>query len=96
MAVASTMLKLGTSAPDFNLVDVVTGDKISLQTFADKKALLVMFICRHCPYVKHVQDQLAQIGKDYKDRDIGIVAIGCNDPESYPEDAPDSLKEQAQ
>lgn len=90
------MLKLGTKAPDFNLVDVVTGDHISLKTFSAKKALLVMFICRHCPYVKHVQVEIAKIGQDYKERDLGIVAIGTNDPQSYPEDAPDSLKEQAQ
>lgn len=95
MAVPSTMLKLGTSAPDFNLVDVVSNASISLKTFTAKKALLVMFICRHCPYVKYVQSEIAKIGKDYQDRDIGIVAIGANDPQSYPEDAPDSLKEQA-
>ena len=55
-----------------------------------------MFICRHCPYVKHVQSEIANIGRDYKDKDIGIVAISCNDPEAYPEDAPESLKQQAQ
>lgn len=96
MAQESTMLPLGTKAPNFSLADVVSGQTISLDTFKDKKAVLVMFICRHCPYVKHVQEELARIGRDYKDKDVGIVAISSNDIESYPEDAPDSLKEQAQ
>ncbi len=90
------MLALGTQAPDINLKNVVTGKTLSLETFKDKKALLVMFICRHCPYVKHVQDQLAKLGNDYKDKDLGIVAISANDPEAYPEDAPESLAQQAQ
>jgi peroxiredoxin len=88
----STMLPLGTKAPDFNLTDVVSGQSISLATFADRKALFVMFICRHCPFVKHVQDQLASIGRDYADRALGIVAISSNDAENYPDDAPDKLK----
>jgi peroxiredoxin len=88
------MLPLGTSAPDFQLPDVVTGQSISLSTFADKPALLVMFICRHCPFVKHVQDELARLGKDYADR-IAIVAISANDAANYPEDAPDQLKAMA-
>ena len=93
---ASTMLPLGTKAPDFQLSDVVSGKIISLDTFADKKALLVMFICRHCPFVKHVQAQLAQIGKDYANSNVGIVAISANDAVNYPDDAPDKLKEMAQ
>jgi hypothetical protein len=64
-----------------------------LDTFAGKQALLVMFICRHCPFVKHVQSELAKIGKDYADSDVGIVAISANDAENYPSDAPDKLKE---
>ncbi len=92
----STMLALGTSAPAFSLSDVVGGEVVSLDTFASKKALLLMFICRHCPYVKHVQQELAKIGKDYADEDIGIVAIASNDAESYPADAPESLKEMAE
>jgi len=91
----STMLALGTPAPDFQLPDVVTGQTISLGTFAEKKALLVMFICRHCPYVKHVEKELAQLGQDYKDSDLGIVAISANDAAAYPDDAPDSLKAMA-
>ncbi|MBF2046611.1 MAG: thioredoxin family protein [Leptolyngbya sp. IPPAS B-1204] len=93
--VASTMLALGTPAPEFQLPDVVTGETISLASFADKTALLVMFICRHCPFVKHVQDELAAIGKDYQGKSLGIVAISANDVENYPEDAPNKLQEMA-
>ena len=91
----STMLPLGTKAPDFRLTDVVSGKTISLDTFASKQALLVMFICRHCPFVKHVQAELAQIGKDYADAEVGIVAISANDAANYPDDAPEKLKEMA-
>ncbi|WP_445634466.1 Putative peroxiredoxin [Nostoc sp. DSM 114161] len=89
---ASTMLPLGTKAPDFDLPEVVSGKATSLSTFADKKALLIMFICRHCPFVKHVQQELAQLGKDYFTSDLAIVAISANDAKNYPDDAPDSLK----
>ena len=75
----STMLDLGTSAPDFQLPDVVSGQTISLATFTDKKVLLVMFICRHCPFVKHIQQELARLGNDYQDKDVAIVAISSND-----------------
>lgn len=91
----STMLPLGTKAPDFNLSDVILSKNISLETFKDKKAILIMFICRHCPYVQHVKHEIAKIGKDYKDKNVGIVAISSNDPISYPEDAPESLKQMA-
>lgn len=92
---ASTMLVLGTPAPDFNLPDVVSGETVSLATFADKKALLVMFICRHCPFVKHIQEELARLGNDYFNSDLGIVAISANDAAKHPNDAPDSLQEMA-
>ncbi len=91
----STMLALGTQAPDIHLPDVVSGTTISLETFQHKKALLVMFICRHCPFVKHVQQQLAQLGQDYANTGLGIVAISSNDAEKYPDDAPESLKTMA-
>jgi len=91
----SVMVDLGTPAPAFHLPDVVTGNTISLDTFAGKTGLLVMFICRHCPYVKHIQDQLAQLGRDYQNKDLGIVAISSNDAEKYPDDSPESLKEMA-
>ena len=77
---ASTMKELGTNAPDFHLPDVVSGQTISLATFAAKKALLVMFICRHCPYVEHVKHELTRLGGDYAEKEVGIVAISANDP----------------
>jgi len=91
----STMLPLGTKAPDFALPDVITGKTVSLSDFAKRKALLVMFICRHCPYVKHVQNELARLGQDYDGKNIGIVAISANDAADHPDDRPASLKEMA-
>lgn len=88
----STMLPLGTKALDFHLEDVTTRKSISLETFKDMKALLVMFICRHCPYVQHIKEELAKIDKDYKDKSLGIIAISANDAKEYPDDAPKSLK----
>lgn len=95
MAMPSTMLPLGTPASAFELRDVVNGQTYSLDSFADKAALLVMFICRHCPYVVHVQEELARIGRDYKDTGLGMIAISSNDPVGYPDDAPPKLKEMA-
>ena len=92
----STMLPLGTAAPAFALPDVVTGRTISLKTFEDQQALLVMFICRHCPYVQHIQDGLARLGQDYASKRLGLVAISANDAANYPDDAPESLKAMAQ
>lgn len=89
----SNMTELGTKAPDFDLPDVVSGKRFTLKSFADKPALLVMFICKHCPYVVHVEKELAKLGKDY--RSIGVVAISSNDASVYHEDAPDGLREQA-
>jgi peroxiredoxin len=80
-------------APEFTLNDVVSGKPVSLATFAAKKALLVMFICKHCPYVVHVKDELIKLTRDYADKDLAIVAISSNDAEQYPDDAPASLKE---
>jgi peroxiredoxin len=92
----STMLALGTKAPDFALPDVVTGKTVHRDDFQDKKALVVLFICAHCPYVKHIEKGLAQLGHDYKDKPLGIVAISSNDAANYPDDAPAGLKKQAQ
>ena len=92
----STMLSLGTPAPDFALPDVTTQETISLNTFAGKKGLLVMFICNHCPFVKHVKQELANIGKDYVALGLGIVGISSNDVENYPDDSPEKLKQMAQ
>jgi peroxiredoxin len=87
------MLPLATKAPNFNLPDVSSGKTISLDQFKTKKALLVMFICRHCPYVQHIKYELAKLGNDYQNKDIGIVAISSNDAQNYPDDSPQSLKE---
>jgi peroxiredoxin len=89
------MLDLGTKAPDFALPDVVSGRTVSLSDFADKPGVLVMFICNHCPYVKHVRDGLAQMGRDYADSGIGIVAICANDPETHPGDSPEAMRVEA-
>ena len=91
----SSMLALGTRTPDFTLPDVVSGRQISRNDFAGQKALLVLFICAHCPYVVHVRDELARIGRDYAGKSLGIVAISANDIVNYPEDAPDKLKAMA-
>jgi thiol-disulfide isomerase/thioredoxin len=93
---ASTMMPLGTAAPDFLLPDVVSGREVSLADFSGSKALLVMFICRHCPYVVHVREELARLGKDYRTRGVGIVAINSNDTKGYPEDAPPLLAAMAE
>lgn len=93
---ASTMLPLGTAAPDFALPDTVSGRMITLADFRDRPALLVMFICQHCPFVKHIQDHLAQIGRDYSPQALGIVAISANDVEHYPHDSPAHLKTMAE
>jgi len=95
MAVPSTMLALGTKAPEFELPDVTDGRIVSLSDFEAKRALLVMFICRHCPYVKHVREELARLGRDFADSELAIVAISSNDAEEYPEDRPESLAEEA-
>ena len=92
LPVSSAMLPLGTQAPDFDLPDVASGHRVSLKTFQDREALLVMFICQHCPYVQHVKAQLAQLAKDYAGRNLGIVAISANDPQAYPVDAPEQLR----
>jgi len=91
----STMLSLETTAPDFALPDVVTGKTVRRDDFRGQKGLLVMFICTHCPYVKHIEKGLAQLGADYAGK-LGIVAISSNDAEHYPDDSPEGLKAQAQ
>jgi len=92
----STMVELGTIAPPFELTDVVSGRAVGRDDAAeDMRGLLVMFICVHCPYVKHVEQELARIGADYAGK-IGIVAISANDAAAYPEDSPAEMKKQAQ
>jgi peroxiredoxin len=92
----STMLELGTSAPDFSLQDAVTGKTVRRDDFNGKQGLLVMFICTHCPYVKHVNEGLAALGKDYAGKNIAIVAISSNDVATHPDDSPAGLKAQAE
>ncbi|WP_257275224.1 MULTISPECIES: thioredoxin family protein [unclassified Endozoicomonas] len=87
----SNMVALGSSAPDFELPEPSSGQSVSLQEVSKEKGVLVMFICNHCPYVIHIEDALVQLGKDYADRDLGIVAISANDAESYPDDAPENM-----
>ncbi|GAB4187920.1 MAG: thioredoxin family protein [Phycisphaeraceae bacterium] len=89
----STMLPLGTQAPDFALPDT-DGKTVTLDDFKDAKALLVMFICNHCPYVIHVADELAKLGQDYQDKGVGIVAICSNNIETHPQDSPEKMKEE--
>ena len=92
----STMLELGVTAPDFTLTDVVTGKTVSRNGFRGQKALLVIFICAHCPYVKHIEKGLAALGKDYAGQPMGIVAISSNDAVTHPADSPAGLKRQAE
>ena len=91
----STMLPLGSQAPDFELSDVVSTKSISLSSFNGSKLLLVMFICQHCPFVKHIQTELAQLGLDYDENQLGVCAISSNDVENYPNDSPQHLKQMA-
>src|ERR1043166_5737994 len=93
VAVNSTMLLLGTAAPDFRLPDV-NGRTVSLADFKGKP-LVVMFICNHCPFVKHIRAGLAQLGRDFVPRSVAIVAISSNDVENYPQDGPDKMKAEA-
>lgn len=90
MPTPSTMTPLGTAAPDFALPDVTTGETVTLADFAGAKALLVVFMCNHCPYVQHVADQIGALGRDYEGSDVAIVAIMPNDTDAYPEDGPEA------
>jgi peroxiredoxin len=87
----SSMLDLATRAPDFSLPDT-DGRVVSLADLSKAKALLVMFICNHCPFVKHVRGELARLGAEYEPRGVAIVAINSNDALTHPEDAPDEMK----
>jgi len=90
---ASTMLPLGTAAPDFSL-PCSGGKPVSLSDFADAPALLVIFMCNHCPYVKHVADGLAQLAKDYQQRGVAVVGINSNDIDTHPDDSPAKMAEE--
>ena len=95
-ATESTMLPLGTLAPKFMLVEPSTGQIRSLDELKSEKATLVMFICNHCPFVKHVNPQLVALANDYLPQGVSIIAISSNDVESYPDDSPIKMAETAQ
>ncbi|HMR43176.1 MAG TPA: thioredoxin family protein [Saprospiraceae bacterium] len=92
----STMLPLGTKAPGFELPDAVSGKMIRLEMLQSDKATVIMFICNHCPYVIHVNEELVRLAKDYQPRGVAFVAISSNDVEKYSADAPDKMKEVAE
>lgn len=91
----STMLPLGTAAPDFKLMNV-DGREVALADFAGKPALLVMFMCNHCPFVKHVAPELARLALDYLPRGVAIVGINSNDTATHPEDSPEQMVHEAE
>lgn len=91
----SNMLPLGTQAPRFSLPDVLSGKKIALDG-KNHKATVIMFICNHCPYVKHVNEELVKLANDYTDKNVRFLAINSNDVENYPDDSPDNMKKIAQ
>jgi len=93
VAVESTMLELGTKAPDFALPDT-TGKTVRLSDFDDAACLVVMFICNHCPFVKHMRDQIATLAEQYQQKGVAFVAINSNDVEKYPDDSPEKMAEE--
>jgi peroxiredoxin len=92
---ASTMLPIGSSAPDFTLPNV-DGSIVSLTDFVDRDGLLVMFICNHCPFVIHLREHLAKFAREYQEKGLGIVGISSNDAETYPQDRPERMEEEAE
>lgn len=94
--VPSTMAALGTGAPDFSLPEPATGRTVSLADFEGASALLVVFLSNHCPYVKHIADELARFGREYGERGLAIVGICANDVENYPDDSPSKMAEEVQ
>jgi len=97
-ATESTMLELGVQAPDFYLVNTnpnVPGERLSLADYADAKALLIMFVCNHCPYVIHLRSALIMMAGEYADRGLEVVAISSNSADSHPQDGPQAMREEA-
>ena len=92
----SNMLALGTKAPDFNLLDTITGDHFGFDDLRGEKGTVVMFICNHCPFVKHVNEELVRLCNDYRVTGFGFVAISSNDVENYPQDGPEEMYRTAQ
>jgi len=96
MAVApSTMISLGTKAPDFTLPDTVSEKNLSLNDLKSKKATVIMFICNHCPFVKHVNKELVELANDYIPKGISFIAISSNEVVNYPDDSPEKMKQTA-
>lgn len=93
---ASTMLPLGTKAPNFILTDATTNKERSLDSLKSEKATVIMFICNHCPFVKHIQGELVKLANDYQKKGIAFIAINSNDVENYPEDSPARMKAMAE
>jgi peroxiredoxin len=92
VAVPSTMLPLGTPLPDFALTDAVSGTRVTSRDFDGAKAVLVMFICNHCPFVQHVKSELGRVARDYQGKGLTVVAINANDLGAHPEDGPDYME----
>ncbi len=92
----SKMLELGTKAPDFTLTDTVSGKEISLSGLASDKATVVMFLCNHCPYVLHVNQEIVRLAKEYQEKGVAFVGISSNDAEKYPQDGPEKMKVHAE
>jgi peroxiredoxin len=90
------MIPLGTQAPQFNLSDTVSGEMMSLEQLKSDQATVVMFICNHCPYVKHINTGLVELANDYLPQGVSFVGISSNDVEAYPDDGPQRMKEVAQ
>jgi peroxiredoxin len=91
----SRMVALGSPAPDFALPDVVSGRTVALADFASAPALLVAFICNHCPYVKHLREGFLAFAREYQPKGLAVVAISANDPAAYPDDAPEAMAREA-
>ncbi len=92
--VPSTMLALGTDAPDFSLPEPATGSTVALSDFSDSRALLVMFLSNHCPFVKHLADELASFVEECQGRGVAVVGINANDVDNYPADSPEKMTEE--
>lgn len=95
-ATPSAMIALGTKAPDFTLPGTVSGRMMSLSELKSDRATVVMFICNHCPYVKHINSELVKFGNDYKAKGVSLVAISSNDVQQYPDDGPEAMKDAAE
>jgi peroxiredoxin len=90
----STMLELGTVAPDFRLPDPSTGKIVSLDDFSGAKAYLVAFICNHCPFVQAIRHEFARVGREYTAKGVAVIAINANDADTYPDDGPEAMKDE--